>query len=693
MDRVNVRKLASEFNELVKKRIFFIPKTFSIEDHGLFTFILSANGNYKKHDMLVIKDLSWFDKGFKKLFNNKLTREDIADPNIRAALHKIAEAVVLEINVIYDNSTVNLKNRFAHMSYVDTIAHRRTQYFLHYFYRDLTTLMKISITSAVNKVSITNIWPVFKEDVDRELINCFMKYNESEDKYSFISNDIIIDYIGAREPISWLFLADDMLLEDKTFLNVMIDEEINKVVGKIVEFERSNEITNVIKKQPFDRIIAVINEKIVNYKSGRQMDIELCKLYKRLLGIMKYTETAKTDHYLLCFLNILYSVYIDPITERSIVYKDFYTNYLAEIDRYIKANCRNANKIKTPNKNSSVKIFNHLMERHQIMVKSRKTKEREYGDLLDAIYKIMEFPECDFYFKLLLTALNTNRTRYGLNNMTIVPEDIIIMMVDMYENNEDNEGYKLFTREEKIYDPVKAEAFRLCTPPLSLDMFPDRETANYQTLNVAQVIVGFGYKIKVVNEKTNEITIRPMTVEDLEQYNRFFGTIKKYSTRIFITFNNNLYVDNYLTAEEIGEALRPYTNYLEVSFTFEGEKIIIYHKDRDMLYDVRNEEDNDKRDDIHDKLFYHVLTGGTVDIKHKFKTTKDLINGLKTENEKVVYKLIEMSSRGIPVIVERLECRALLPNRTIKKDNEEYGDRENYYGIEEFTKTMISFYV
>ena len=663
VEKKTTSQLASEFNETIGRKVFNIPSKFSFQQHGLFTFILYAEQKFGKYDMLLIKDLNIFDTGHKTFFRHDLTAEELADPNIRSALHKIAETAVKEINMIYDARIKDFKDRYDQMRNVDTITHHKIQVFLHCFYRDFTPLLKITInTNKVHQVDITNIWPVFKEDVDESVINCIMKYNEDEHKYSFIGDEIIIDYINAKDPIKWLYLADDMLLKDERFLRDKINEEIDDVVNVIIETEKDKSVIGIVRERDFDALIKGINDKITTYRAGAKANFGLCDLYKRLLNVFKYNRNAKTDHYLYYFLNILYSVFINPITERTVVYKDYYANPLKPIDDYIKKNCRNVSKIKTPNVNSTVKIFNHLMERHQIMIKSRKHNTQEYKDLLAVIYRIMEFPENELYFKLLLTCLNTARTPYSLNNMTIVPEDIIVMLVDMYRGLN-----KKFIIEEHIADPEKIKLYRYFTKPLTIEMFDDHDVANYKTIDVGQVILNLGY-VDDINKLQKKLGL--------------FGIIKSFSTKVVVIFNCDLFENQIMEVEHIGHNFRQLVNFIEISFDFNGENILIYRKNKDMIYDIGGDEDPDKLSDTREKLFYHVLTGHTINFECKFKSIKELID-LKSKGGfgKIVDKIKGLITSGKQLKIERLECRAILPAESVKNDDEEFG------------KKIISYYV
>lgn len=661
MDKKTAKYWALEFNKTIGRKIFFIPSKFTYQQHGLFSFILFANKNFDKVDKLVIRDLNFFDDGLETFFNGKLTKKDLADPNIRNILHKLAEATVIELNMICGSPIKDFKDRYEQMKNIDTPTHHKIQWFLHYFYRDLTPLLKITLnTSKVHRVDITNIWPVFEEDVDENVINCFMKYNEEEDKYSFAGDEIVIDYINAKEPIKWLYLADDMLLKDERFLHKHIDDEIDYVINNIIKLEKNKSVVDIVKEKDYDTLIKRINEKIATYRAGVNMDIELCGFYKRLLNVFKYNRNTKTDHYLYYFLNILQAVFINPVSNRTIIYKDFHANTIKLIDSYIKKNCRNVSKIKTPNVNSSVKIFNHLMERHHIMVRSKKTNTKEYKDLLAAIYRIMEFPENDSYFKLILTCLNTARIPFSLHNMTIVPEDIIVMMVDMYYEENDS-----FITEEHIPDLEKTKLYRYYTKPLTIDMFDDKDDADYKTIDVGQVILKLGYVD---------------SIDKLQTTSRLFGVTKKFKTKVVVAFNSDLFENQIMETTDIGYNFRPIANSIDISFNFNGEDIIIYNKNKDLIYDIA--EDPDKLSDAREKLFYHVLTGNKINFECKFKSIKDIIDLKKKGNEKFINKVIELINSGKQLTIERLECRATLPDTSVKNDDDE-----------EFGKKIISFYV
>ena len=660
-DKKSPRDWAFDINRATGKTVFFIPKKFNYKKHGLFTFILHAGNNFDRFDLVPIRDLSLFDKEYETFFNDEITTEELADPNIRMMLHKLAKSAVKKINMIYQSPINDFKDRYGQMRNADLPIHNIIQLFLHYFYREFTQLLKISIsTDKINKVDIKEIWPVFEEDVKDIDVNRFMKYDEETKKYSFTGNEIIIDYLNARNPINWLYIADDMLLRSEKFLNRKIDEEIEDILNDIIKLEKNRSVVNIINKEDPNTVIKELNDKIKRYKSGTDMDIDLSNLYKRLLNVYKYSLVASPNHYFYFFLNILNSVFINPITERVIEYNDLHNRILGPIDAYIKKNYRKFGKITTPNHKSPVKMFNHLMERHQIMIKARKQNTQEYKNLLAAIYQIMEFPESDIYFKLLLTCLNTARTPYSEKNMTINPEEIIVMMVDMYDDN--NEA---FVTEDHLADPKKTDLYKSFTRPMTIEMFDDRDDANYKTIDVAQVIVNLGYTD---------------SVDKLQKRSFMFGTIKSFKTKVFAVFNDKFLEYELVEVEKIGHFIREVVTFLEISFTFEGEKIMIYKKENDMIYDVGNEDDPEKLNDIQDKLFYHVLTGNTIDFVYEFKPKNDIIKLKDKRVAHIINPILDLISKKISLTIERLECRATLPLEIEKKDDDEFVKKIfNYY--------------
>ena len=660
-DKKSPRDWAFDINRATGKTVFFIPKKFNYKKHGMFTFILHAGNNFDRFDLVPIRDLSLFDKDYETFFNDEITTEELADPNIRMMLHKLAKSTVKKINMIYQSPINDFKDRYGQMRNADLPIHNIIQLFLHYFYREFTQLLKISLsTDKINKVDIKEIWPVFEEDVKDIDVNRFMKYDEETKKYSFAGNEIIIEYLNAQNPINWLYIADDMLLRSDRFLNRKIYEEIDGLIEDIIGLEKDRSVTGIIQKADPNTIIKELNDKIKRYKSGVAMDIDLSNLYKRLLNVYKYSLVASPNHYFYFFLNILNSVFVNPITERVIEYNDLHNRILGPIDAYIKKNYRKFGKITTPNHKSPVKMFNHLMERHQIMIKARKQNTQEYKNLLAAIYQIMEFPESDIYFKLLLTCLNTARTPYSEKNLTINPEEIIVMMVDMYDDNN-----KTFVTEDHLPDPKKTDLYKSFTRPMTIEMFADKDDADYKTIDVAQVIVNLGYTD---------------SVDKLQKRSFMFGLIKSFKTKVFAVFNDKFLEYELVEVEKIGHFIREVVTFLEISFTFEGEKIMIYRKENDMIYDVGNEDDPEKLNDIQDKLFYHVLTGNTIDFVYEFKPKNDIIKLKDKRVAHIINPILDLITKKIPLTIERLECRATLPLEIEKKDDDEFVKKIfNYY--------------
>ena len=79
VEKITTRQWALEFNQLIGRKVFYIPSKFSYKQHGLFTFILYAGQRFDKIDMLPVKDLNIFDSGYKTFFNSDLTAEELAD--------------------------------------------------------------------------------------------------------------------------------------------------------------------------------------------------------------------------------------------------------------------------------------------------------------------------------------------------------------------------------------------------------------------------------------------------------------------------------------------------------------------------------------------------------------------------------------------------------------------------------------
>jgi hypothetical protein len=160
------------------------------------------------------------------------------------------------------------------------------------------------------------------------------------------------------------------------------------------------------------------------------------------------------------------------------------------------------------------------------------------------------------------------------------------------------------------------------------------------------------------------------------------GVVKTFSTKVVVIFNSDVFGNQVIEVEHIGHNFRQLVDFIEISFNFNGENILIYRKNKDMIYDIGNDEDPEKLNETRDKLFYHVLTGHGINFECKFKSIKELIDLSSKGFGKIVDKVKGIITSGNQLTIKRLECRATLPTDSTKKDDDE-----------DFGKKIISYYV